>query len=207
MEIWEGNAASLLTSAARCSMVMSSGPWPNRLRKGFCSSLQNKSTLTRWKKKTTSQLSGCYCSRRMSGIWFVSLFLEMQSCFALLVSQCTSTDFWAFQSRAKSSLRNSWKKSQSLAPVNTWKSRTTNPTMSGHTQFSKICISYPIWYLHRDVNDDFCSHIVTLFQFHWLGEFPAEVAGMCRNEFQRNPATQTKESLLLQSKLGQTALV
>lgn len=99
------------------------------------------------------------------------------------------------------------KKSQSLAPVNTWKSRKTNPTMSGHTQFSKICISYPIWYLHRDVNDDFCSHIMTLFQLHWLGEFPAEVAGMCRNEFQRNRATQTKESLLLQSKLGQTALV
>lgn len=30
---------------------------------------------------------------------------------------------------------------------------------------------------------------------------------MCKKKFQRNPATQTKESLLLQSKLGQTALV
>lgn len=196
------------------SPLLRGAPWSWALGRGQTGCARDSApaykTNQHWqgeKKKTTSQLSGCYCSRRMSGIWFVSLFLEMQSCFALLLSKCASTDFWAFQSRAKSSLRNSWKKSQSLAPVNTWKSRTTNPTMSGHTQFSKICISYPIWYLHRDVNDDFCSHIVTLFQLHWLGEFPAEVAGMCRNEFQRNPATQTKESLLLQSKLGQTALV
>lgn len=207
MEIWEGNAASLLTSAARCSMVMSSGPWPNRLRKGFCSSLQNKSTLTRWKKKNN-----------FTTFWLLLLQKDVRNLICIPVlgdaivlcspgKQMCKHGFLGIPVTCKEFFEKQLKKSQSLAPVNTWKSRTTNPTMSGHTQFSKICISYPIWYLHRDVNDDFCSHIVTLFQFHWLGEFPAEVAGMCRNEFQRNPATQTKESLLLQSKLGQTALV
>lgn len=118
------------------------------------------------------------------------------------ISECSSHKDFLWETAEK--------KSQTLAPINTWKTRkiAQNPhQVWTYSVFLKYVFLSQLDNYRDMWRDDFCCHIMTLFHVHWLGEFPAEVAGMCRNKFQRNPATQTKESLLLQSKLGQTALV
>lgn len=79
-------------------------------------------------EKVKKQLSGCYCSRRMSGIWFVKCIPVTGDAITLCspgkwMCKHGSTDFWAFQSRAKISFEKQLTKSQILAPINAWKSR------------------------------------------------------------------------------------
>lgn len=94
-------------------------------------------------------------------------------------------------------------KSDSYKYTEILKNRTQIPPCLDILSFYKIR-----YFLANLISTQSCKEMISaLFHVYWLGELPAEVAGMCKKKFQRNPATQTKESLLLQSKLGQTALV
>lgn len=145
----------------------------------------------------------------MSGIWFVKCISVIGDVITLCSpgNNCkqSSTDFWAFQSRAKICFEKQQKKSQSLAAINTWKSRKI-AHKSHQVWIYSVFLKYVFlsqFGIYRDAERWFLQSRYDSVPCSLAWRIPS----WGRNKFQRNPATQTKESLLLLRKLGQTAFV
>lgn len=137
-KIREWNDSSFLTSDARCSIVKSSGPWPKRLGKGFCSSLQQSKSTFGIKKKNLWLL----LLKRLIGI------SEMYPCIwdLFLLRKSVSTAPWWISGHSSHmkifSFKNSWKnpKPDSYKEyMESYENITPNAIVSVHI-FSKISI-------------------------------------------------------------------